>query len=76
MEERRKQEKLSKVNAEITTNTTCNHWIREREKQVEQESTSDGWIFTFAIVYTIIDTKINTNTSPENLLYQLSHLKN
>ena len=27
MEERRKQAKLSKVNAEITTNTTCNHWI-------------------------------------------------
>ena len=42
---------------------------------MEQESTSDGWIFTFAIVYTIIDNKINTNTSPENLLYQLSHLK-
>ena len=32
MEERRKQAKLSKVNAEITTNTTCNHWIIEKEK--------------------------------------------
>ena len=32
MEERRKQAKLSKVSAEIITNTTCNHWIIEKEE--------------------------------------------
>ena len=49
MEERRKQAKLSKVNAEITTNTTCNHWIihtveREKSKWNKNQLVMDGYL--------------------------------
>ena len=46
MEERRKQAKLSKVNAEITTNTTCNHWIIEKEKSKwnKNQPVMDGYL--------------------------------
>ena len=46
MEERRKQAKLSKVNAEITTNTTCNHWIIENQKSKwnKNQPVMDGYL--------------------------------